>query len=273
MMPFRNIRRSGRWCCIGFLILAGLTDHALAQQQQQGPTFSDFDPAVYSQRLVRVTSEWLENKASSPGISAEMREIQREKRDDGLWVHYHVFAKGLPKDQLYNVLQWPINAREPLILMRGVSIAADGLVICEGRKQDQCRGEKPDDDVSFTFHPAKAEPYRLALVSIDERTKVYFGVVPDPMLAVDRDCSLEIVRLLPKFEVVMLRGKGFTPNSDLAFSGSSYGEAHGGSIKSDSHGKIVSGLLPFVTGKQSGTTDFTVKDASCAPKLSFEWGR
>jgi hypothetical protein len=202
-----------------------------------------------------------------------MRETQREKRDDGLWVAYHVLAKGISRDQLYNVLQWPINAREPLILMQGVSIAADGLVICAGRKPEQCRGEKPDDDVTFTFHPAKAEPYRLALVSADERTKVFFGGVPDPILAVDRDCTLEIVRLLPKYEVVMLRGSGFTPNTDLAFSGSSYGEAHGGSIKSDSEGKIVTGLLPFVAGKQSGVTDLTVKDAGCAPKLSFEWGK
>lgn len=271
MMPFRSVRRSAGWCCVGFLILAGLSGRALAQQQD--PPVSGYDPNVYSQRLVRITSEWLENKASSPGTSAEMREIQREKRDDGLWLHYHVFGKGLPKDQLYNILQWPINSPEPLTLMRGVSIAADGLVVCEGRKPDQCRGEKPDDEVSFTFHPAKAEPYRLALVSTDERTKVYFGLVPDPMLAVDRNCSLEIVRILPKFEVVMLRGNGFTPNASLAFTGTSHGEAQGRPLKSDQQGRILSVLLPFTKGEQAGVTDLTIKDANCAPKLTFEWGK
>lgn len=270
MVPFRSVRRISRWYCVGSLILAGLSERALPQQE---PTFSDYDPVVYSQRLLRITSNWLENKASSPGTSAEMREIHREKRDDGLWVIYRVFSKGLPKDQLYNVLQWPINSREPLILMRGVSVAADGLIICGGRTPDQCRGEKPDDDVNFTFHPAKAEPYRLALVSIDERTKVYFGVVPDPLLAVDRDCSLEVVRLLPKYEVVMLRGKGFTPNVSLAFTGTSHGEAHGGPLKSDPQGKILTALLPYAKGEQSGVTDLMITDANCAPKLSFEWGK
>jgi hypothetical protein len=270
MLSFRSLRKLGRWGCVCFLILAGLPDLGMPQR---GATNQPSDPSEFSLRLVRVTTDWLDGKSSSQGASAEMREIQRENRDDGLWVAYHVFAKGVPKDQLYNILQWPINAREPLILMQGVSIAADGLVICASKKPEQCRGEKPDDDVSLMFHPAKAEPYRLALVSVDERAKVFFGAVPDPILAADQDCSLEIVRLLPKFEVVMLRGKGFTPNADLSFSGSSYGEAHGGSIKSDSQGKIVTGLLPFVAGKQSGVTDLTVKDASCAPKLSFEWGK
>jgi hypothetical protein len=268
-MSVYGVMRPNRYC-VCLLILVGLYGRAL---QQQGPTNSDFDPAVYSQRLVRISSNWLENKASSPGTSAEMREIQREKRDDGLWVAYHVFVKGVPKDQLYDVMQWPINSRDPLPMMHGVSIDPDGLVICAGRTRDQCRGEKPDDEVSFTFHPAKAEPYRLALVSADGQTKVYFGVVPDPIRAVNRECSLEIVRLLPQYEVVMLRGRGFTPNTDLAFSGSSYGEAHAGSIKSDSQGKILTGLLPFVVGKQSGVTELVVKDESCAPKLSFEWGK
>jgi hypothetical protein len=158
--------------------------------------------------------------------------------------------------------------------MTGLSIAHDGLVICAGREPGQCRGEKLDDDVALSaLNPAKGEPFRWVLVSGDNKTKVFFGAVPDPIRAKDKGCTLEVIRLMPKFELAMIRAGGYRPNEELQFNSKSYDEAHDRQAKSDADGEYVAAVLPFVKDKEAGKTEITVKGAGCAPKLSFEWGR
>ena len=123
------------------------------------------------------------------------------------------------------------------------------------------------------FLPGRAEIYRKALVSADLRTKVYFAVVPDPILQKDKGCSLEAVRLTPKFEIVMIRGKGYKPNEELQFLSKSSNEAKNMKVKTDTNGEFVASLLPFVKGRATGRTDVQLQGASCTPKVTFEWGK
>ncbi len=272
-------KRSTRWLYFGALIatascnlataeeMAGVHRSEQAAQASQdqhpkpAPTGKAFDANEFSIRLVTLTHDWLANKLSTAGTSAEMREIKRERRGSDLLVAYHVFVKGAPKDQLYELQQWPTNAEKPFVTGQGLSIASDGLVMSQNH------------DVNFAFHPAKGEPYRLVLLSADGSTKIYFGVIPDPIIGEDRGCTLEAVGLLPKFPLVMIRAKGYKPSEELQFASKSYDEAHDIQVKSDADGEFVTAVLPKVKNKPTGKTDVTLKGAGCAPTLSFEWGK
>jgi len=224
--------------------------------------------------LVNVSRQWFDQKLSTPGATAAVQETSRSTSDGLLVVKYEVHVKGAPKDQTYTYLHWPINAREPVEDLSGLSIAADGLVVRAGRTPEQCgTPDKPDDPVDFTFAPAKGEPFRMALVSADGHSKVMFAVVPDPIVAADKSCSLEIIRLLPRFDAVLIRGKGYKPNETLSFASKSYDERHDWQPKADADGRYDAALMPFVKGKQSGKTDVTLKGENCAPRVSFEWGK
>jgi hypothetical protein len=158
--------------------------------------------------------------------------------------------------------------------MDGLTISDDGLVVCGGRTALQCGSEqKKDDPMELTFSPAHGEVYRLALLSADGNTKVFFAIVPDPVINRSHGCSLEAVRLMPHFELVLVRAKGFRPNEDLVFSSKSYDEAHDQQVKADGNGGYVSALAPFVNDKKSGRTSVRLKGADCAPQVSFEWGK
>jgi Cu2+-containing amine oxidase len=61
-----------------------------------------------SQSLVKRHVAW-QTKLSSTGASIEAKQVARR----GSWVQYHLYVTGLPSDQLYAVVTWPVTQREP----------------------------------------------------------------------------------------------------------------------------------------------------------------
>jgi hypothetical protein len=107
--------------------------------------------------------------------------------------------------------------------------------------------------------PAKGELYRLALVSAEETIKVTSAIVPDPIVGKNKGCSVEIISLMPKFELAMLKGAGFSPNEEVAFFGDSFGETHERKAKADLEGRFDMAVLPFVKGKLGGEMEVALK--------------
>jgi hypothetical protein len=223
--------------------------------------------------LVNATREWLAGKISSPGMTAEPREISRIKSGGRLEVKYQIYLKGASKDQTYSLIDWPANKAAPSETLAGISLLENGLAVCAGRTDNQCGdAKKLDDPVDFTFYPLEGELYRMALISDDQKAKVFFTMVPVPNIKRDKNCTLEVMRLTSKYEIVLVRGRGFQPNEDLQLDSNSSGELRGGPGKADEHGDYVTGLLPFVKGKDRGTTEVKLRGANCAPVLTFTWG-
>ena len=173
-----------------------------------GAVSSNDEVPAAARQMLEVTRKWMRGEMSTPGVTAEIREYSRTNVDGRLAVRYHVFVTGAPKDQNYTMVSWPINARGPSALMEGLSLLKDGLISCAGRTPEQCGDpNKIDDPVELTFNPATGEVFRMALISQDQKTKLFFAIVPDPVTKSDNGCVIEAIRLLPKHELVLLRGK------------------------------------------------------------------
>jgi len=222
--------------------------------------------AEISQALAKAHVAW-NTKLSSPGASVQVKEVARQ----GSTVQYHLYVSGLPSNELYTAVSWPVTQKEPSALMEGISLGKDGIVICAGRTPEQCGdSSKKDDPIEFTFNAAKGEPYRLALVA--GNNKVAVVIVPDPIMAKDKGCALSVERLLPHFELAFFTGSGFPPNSDVSFESKSYEEKHPINAKADSDGKLQFILMPFVNGRHKGTTTVKSLGAACSLRIEFEWG-
>lgn len=218
---------------VGMLVVpaALFVASSLAQTPSQPASAGEEQGMALAEQQYRLDRAWMQNGVSTPGTSAELKEVSRGNEGGKLVARYQMIVRGAPTDKLYQYLNWPINAREPVLTMSGLSIGRDGVVVCAGRTPEQCSGNKPDDPVDFIMAPAKGELYRLALVSPDEEVKVTAFVVPDPIVGKNKGCSVEIVRLMPKFELVMLKGSGFGPSEEVSFRAESYGETHDGKPK------------------------------------------
>jgi len=245
--------------------------HAQVPDQQTTP--SEADPMSLARKIVNLTGDWISGKLSTPGTSVELRPAAVSSDPGAFSVRYEVHVKGAPKDQTYTLIAWPITANDPQIQTDGLSITAAGVLVCGGRSPMQCTGTKLDDPSLLAFSPVPGEIFRLELESADYKTQVYFSVVPDPIIKKSHGCSLEVIRLTPRFELALLRAKGLQPNESLGFAAKSYDEPQNFQGKADANGDYVSALLPFVKGKTKGKTAVKLKSASCTPELSFEWGK
>jgi hypothetical protein len=231
-----------------------------------GQTDVETRAADASQALVKEHVAW-KTKLSSPGASIQAKQVERQ----GSLVRYNLYVSGLPADKLYTAMSWPVGQAKPSSVMEGVSLGKNGIVICAGRTPEQCGDpSQKDDPVDFAFNPAKGEPYRLALVAGDYRVAIV--IVPDPILAKDKGCTLSVERLLPHFELAYFTGSGFLPNSDVTFDGQSYDEKHPVKTKSDGEGNIQFALMPFVSGHNKGTTSIKGVGMACSPAIKFDWG-
>jgi len=206
-----------------------------------------------------------------PGMSIEAKEVSRSgSSGNNLVVQYHIFVKGVPPDTLFQQLSWPVNADKPSSPLEGISVGKDGILMCAGRDPEQCGDlNKPDDPIEFTMAPIKGEPSRLAFVAPNIR--IGLVIVPDPIVAKDKSCSLSAVRLTPRFELAFISGTGFTPNSDVHYRTSSE-TTKDLVVKSDSQGIIRVSLIPNAGKKSSGKMKVKVTEATCSPELTYEWG-
>jgi len=222
------------------------------------------------QKTAQATIDW--DKSSSPGVKVEALLLKTQQVNGKTVMQYHLKVTGTPLNKFYSLTMWPITAPAPVRMMDGLEVAKDGTVGCPKDSNKSCGQHMKGAELILTYTPDIGEIYRHALVSEDHASRIFFSVVPAPMMEHDKACSLEVIRLSPRFELAVIRGKGFVPGDLLNFHTASYQEVHDSHPKADPQGEFWGVVSPFVAGKTLGTTQVTVKGKSCAPSLSFEWG-
>jgi hypothetical protein len=236
-----------------------------APAQAQGPSDEEL-----LKKTADATINW--DKSTSQGAKVEVLLIKKDLAQGKPVLQYRVKLSGAPKNKLYSLIAWPITLPQPATVMEGLAIAGDGTVGCPPDSTRSCAQRMKGAELKLTYSPDIGEIYRHALISEDHTTRVFFSIVPAPMVEHDNTCSLEIVRLSPRFELALIRGTGFAPGEVLNFHSVSYQEIHDSQPKANPQGEFWATLTPFVKGRKLGTMQVSVKSRSCAPSLSFEWG-
>jgi hypothetical protein len=222
------------------------------------------------EKTAEATINW--DNSTTKGAKVDVLLIKKGQANGKPFMQYHLKISGAPKNKLYNLIAWPIMVAQPATIMEGLAIAADGTVGCPPNSDRSCAQRFKGAELKLTYTPGIGEIYRHALISEDHATRIFFSIIPAPMVEQDKTCSLEIIRLSPRFELALIRGKGFAPGEVISFHTQSYQEGHDSQPKVNPQGEFWATLSPFVKGRTMGTTQVTVKGKSCAPTLSFEWG-
>jgi len=251
---------------LGILLFASLA-FAPAICQTTSPTQADIGRRV--QRLMDIEVGF-ENMVP-PGTSIHAKEVSRKgKSGKDLVVQYHIFVTGVPANTLFKFVDWAVNADGPTPRLQGISVGKDGILMCAGRTVEQCGdASKPDDPIEFTSMPLKGEPSRMAFISPD--VKIGIVIVPDPVEASDRGCSLAAKRMTRSFDLAFLSGSGYPPNSDIHYK--VFSEMTSDFVvKSDSSGTIRVSVIPFPGKKTEGTARVRIMESNCTPEVSWNWG-
>jgi hypothetical protein len=227
----------------------------------------DIAPEMRAELLQRVNLQrnW-GARSNSPGTELSGVETSAVPVGNGIRAHmYELRAKGFPADLDYDLLTLPTMAR-----------SSD-----EAQTTDTVKVEKPEGRVMnepghpstiIVPDPAPGEPYRFALTSKDGKHKAFVTLLPNPIEASENGCKISVIRLMPNFELALVQGTGFPPQTEVDFQGNSEGEVHGWKLKTDDEGYVDIPILPYKKGKSKGSIEIRMASAKCTPKVSFKWG-
>lgn len=222
-------------------------------------------------QTVEATMNW--DKSSSPGVKVSTELIKKAEVKGHQVYEYRLKVSGAPHNQLYKLMVWPVTTAAPIVMLDGLEIAKDGTVGCPADSTDTCAQRFKGAELKLPYAAEKGEIYRHALISHDQKARAFFSILPDPIIQTDKACTLEAIRLSPNFELVAVRGKGFAPGTDVIFRTQSFQDVHTAAVQPDKNGQFHAQLTPFVKGRTSGTIEVSATGPSCAPHLSFEWGK
>jgi hypothetical protein len=200
-------------------------------------------------------------KQSTPGTAVQF--------ETGKQPHsFRMRVSGISPGAVFTLLQ--TDGLRPQQILSGITMK-DGLAVCAG-KPDTCGDPaKPDDPIDLVMVASPGEPRILGLVSDDQQQRIFFKLIPDPVVVKDKQCRVEAVRLMPHGEVVYIVGN-VAPGAKVGWESESHGEKRASTATADADGKFDFALLPFVKGKKRGTTKVRFTTDACKPSLSFDWG-
>lgn len=208
---------AGRWCGLysGMLldarfIMLPLVLLSIGQEAiSQGSVEKQAKDA--SQKPIGLHLGW-GAEASPPDASLAIKEQSRS----GELVILRLHAKGLPKNVVFSLAEWPVTQASPSKLMGGVTLDESGVATCAGAPVTCGSLEKPNDTIDLVFSPVPGEPVRLALVSPDGTARVYAKMVPAPLRGENRGCEIEAALLMPHAEPVLIERSGFPPQQRIS---------------------------------------------------------
>ncbi len=220
------------------------------------------DQSAEVEKIVNLQRNLSSGRLNSSGVQLRAKEVSRGRNGDSLVVSYQLFGSGFTADR-YDLVTIPITMNADVVAAGSdLLLAKDGQVI-----------DGPNDPrviILPDFVPG--EPFRAGLLSKDRKERAFLTIVPNPIEGTDHGCTLDVVRLLPKFEIAFIEGAGFPADTEVDLEANSLGEVHNGKLKTDSEGQLQTGILPFVKGKSKGQTQLTLGAPRCKPKVKFNWG-
>jgi hypothetical protein len=230
------------------------------------------EQASYLQKVSKMQMAW-GAPMSTPGSTLELRETGRERTDDRMIVAYRIYGHGLPTDQAYTLVRWPLNGL-PETVLSGVTLSQDGMAICSGAGPQFCGDSAtPNDPIDLKTFGGKGEPFRIALEGEDHQHRAAVSVTPFPVTAENKGCSLESILIMPNAEAILLQGSGFAPSRSVEFNTDSSGEERSWKETADGTGHLKFIVLPYKAGLDDGVVTIQPTNASCHPSVTVPWGK
>lgn len=185
-------------------------------------------------------------------------------------VVYSVTVDGLPTNKPYILMSWDIGTEAPIIALKDLRLDDKGQLLCG--TAESCPGSTAGAEVRLSLSGMLGQPRRFVLTGKDKKPLAMGEVIPFPAKGKSGECTAEAVILRPNAALVLLIGQGFVPGEQVKMESSSRGETVQRDLMVDLRGRVVTAVLPYVKGFDSGETVVTFRGTRCSPSATFKWG-
>lgn len=208
------------------------------------------------------------------GIHLRFAQFDKRKIGDGNFIVYRAYAPGIPTGQRYSLIQWTVGESLQSVT-DDVWVNDRGLLMCSKPAKEQLNADSvpTENEVDFVVQAGRGEPKRFALISEDHRTIIPGTLVPYPLEAKDKTCSVQALLASPQGEAFLLEGSGFAPQVEVKLDSVSAGEHQTGAFQSSPTGQLTTTVFPFVEGKDRGIAEIHLSTPDCSLNVKLPWGK
>jgi hypothetical protein len=207
----------------------------------------------------------------------ERIKLRFEKVDDqaapkGAAARYRVFAIGAPENKVYAWRVWQ-SGDEPRSQPGDLYVNARGLLMTHRPSSEEEYSLRiPGAEFYVSPEAASAVPLRFDIASRDNELAIPGTLVPQPVVAEDHGCRLEVRIAEPNATAVLFVADGFPMESKIPLVLESEGQTANMTIITDSAGHAIVAGFPYVPGKTQGTLRATAEGPDCLPSVTLPWG-
>jgi hypothetical protein len=211
--------------------------------------------------------EWGE-KFNSAGANLVVKETGRVRTNGQTVITYNLFVSGLPKEAEYTL--W---TKLPGTNPQGVAdafINKDGLVVNVLADPEHNVAEDP---INLKVVAGRGEPKQFAIISNDEKYRVFGQVIPFPIATESGPCSISVTMMGPNYSAVYIVVSGLSPKEEIQIHQQSGNEGGNSKAVAAADGSYRVTVFPFVKGQPSGKLAFAVTTKTCGVGIGIPWGQ
>ena len=234
-------------------------------------------PAPETLKVIQGMINWDQAPAmplNPQGLRLRFAQFDKRKIAGGKAVVYRAYASGAPTGQRYSLVSWIVGQQLQTVVAE-VWLNDHGLLMStKPTIEQQTADSVPEqDEIDLVVLAGKGEPKRFALVSEDQKLLIPGTLVPYPIEAKDRACSIQALLASPHGEAFLLEGSGFSRKVPVNVESLSAGERQTANFQSSVLGELTATVFPFVEGKDSGVAEVHLSTPDCKLDLKLPWGK
>ena len=215
-------------------------------------TGSRLNPAGFHLRFVKIDDQ------TTPGGHSTAR--------------YRVYAEGAPENKVYAFGSWSLT-NAPTTDQRDIYLNGQGLLMLHKPKPEQALSfTVGENEYDVTVATDRAIPSRFILTSRDRQLTIYGTLVPNPVVAEDHGCRLEVRIAQPEATAVLIIADRFMAKAKIPVVLESAGSSTTKTISTNAEGRGVIAVFPYVPGIAQGMLKVSAEGNGCLPYVVLPWG-
>jgi hypothetical protein len=209
--------------------------------------------------------------ANSQGLKLRFDKVDDQVTPKGTFARYRVYAEGAARNKVYEWRVWR-PGQETKSDPGDLYLNARGLLMTHRpRPEEELSLQVPAGEFYITPEGDPAEPVRYDLHSRDNDVSVLGSLVPQPVLALDHGCTLEVRIAQANAAALLFLADGLPSDTQIPLVLESEGETANLMMDTDAGGRAIVADFPYVTGKKQGILKATAEGPDCLPSVSLPW--
>jgi len=207
----------------------------------------------------------LNPRQATPGLRVELQEIPSGR--DIVSKRFRLLATDYPRDGVYSV--YTKDFTDSFVeAARGFRVDALGSLV-----SNNLSGSQRLQDLEFGPGPyPRGAAWGVAIVSADRLIMAFGHVIPYPITAQDRGCSLSLELLTQRGDRFLVTGSGFSPGEDVITEASFDGRVVQRRRQISADGALPRHVISHAARGTDRTARYTAKSRSCSVAVDYEWG-